>query len=455
MKLKSHLSTKPLLIRLALFIAAAAFIPCEEGKPQELIGLERARELALASSSEIKRFGVAVDIASLAEKKKRFASLPSLSSQASAGLSYSDRVASLSDAYSLSAGISASQSVWDGGRNSIERAIAGLSTSMAREDARAAYDDAVNGADSAYYGFLKAKAKVMAAEDDFANAKQNLSLAQEKFASGMATSLDVLEKEATERAKETSLSQARGDFSIAKAKFSSLTGVLGNFSVEEIDFKAFEGLIARLGSFAENDAETLVSALTLKAKSASPDLVKAELSAESSKKGVALAKAAYMPSFSVSAGPNIGYSSEGLSASASISLKASVPLDFWNMKVDVDSKEKSAEQASLSLEKALKDADMEIRNAVYTCLSQARSVSSSRTAFEYASSFYRKSLELYSLSASSSADLSSAQLLVSTNRRSLIEAQYGFLGSLSDLRALCSYGTDAELLAVLEAGGRP
>jgi outer membrane protein len=455
MKATRNRTSRILFFSLALSLAASASIPCEEAKAPEPIGLERARELAISSSSELKRLGIAVDAASLAEKKKRFASLPSLSTQASAGLSYSDRVEGFSDAYSLSAGLQASQSVYDGGRNSVERAIARLSTSMAREDARAAYDAAVNGADAAYYGFLKAKAKVKAAEDDFANAKQNLSLAREKFSSGMATTLDVLEKEATERGKETSLSQARGDFSIAKAKFSSLTGLKGDFSVAEIDFKDFEAIIASLGSYTEIEAEALVSRLSLKASSSSPDLVKAALNAESSKKGVSLAKAAYMPSFVVSAGPSLGYSGEGFSGSASLALKASVPLDFWNMKADVDSKEKVAEQSALSLEKALKDADMKIRSAVYTSLSQARSVSSSRAAFEYASSFYKKSLELYSLSASSASDLSSAQLLVSANRRSLIEAQYGFLGCLSDLRALCSYGTDAELLAALEAGEGP
>ncbi len=420
-----------------------------------VISLDRARELAVASSGELERLGLSVDASAIAERMKLYDALPSLSASGSAGLSYSERAQSFSDSFSASVGVSASVNLWDGGKNAIERKIAALSTSIAREEARAAYDSVVNTADKAYYGLLVAEAKVKAAEDDAANARQALALAKEKKASGMSTIIDVLQKEASDREKETSLYLARGDLSVARARFASITGLSGAFTLEDVDFSEYEELIAVLGAYDDADAESLIAALIAKARASRPSLAKASLGAESAKKSVYLAKAGYFPSISASAGPSLGISANGTAPSASVSLRASVPLDAWATKAASDSKKKAAEQAAISLEESIKDAELEVRSAAYSCLSRARSVASSAKAYEYAASFHEKSLELYSLSASSSSDLSDAELVLSNSRKGLIDARYGFLEALSDLRALCSYATDGEIRSALKSKGMP
>ncbi len=453
MKTPFRVQSLPYILCAAILALSSALVAAEDRGT--VIGLERARELAIASSGELERLGLSVDASVIAERMKLYDALPSISASGSAGLSYSERVLSFQDSFSASVGLSASVDLWDGGKNAIERKIAALSTSIAREEARAAYDSVVNEADKAYYGLLVAEAKVGAASDDAANARQALALAREKKAAGMSTVIDVLEKEASDREKETVLYLARGDLSVAKARFSSITGLSGAFTLENVDFSAYEELIADLGAYADTDAESLIVALISKARASRPSLTKASLGAESARKSVDLAKAGYFPAISASLGPSLGISANGTAPSASVSLRASVPLDAWATKAAFDSKKKAAEQAAISLDESIKDAELEVRSAAYSCLSKARSVASSVKAFEYATSFYEKSLELYSLSASSSSDLSNAALVLSNNRRGLIDARYGFLEALSDLRALCSYATDEELRSTLMSRGRP
>jgi outer membrane protein len=413
------------------------------------IDLNRVRELAAANSPTLKKFGLAVEASSISRTKQGLSALPSLSASAQGGLDLKE-LADPARAVSATIGLSISQSVWDGGKGGIENAIAALSTESARAEARAAYDSLMKDVDTAFFALLEAQAQVEAADDDLSNSKRNLELAQAKFAIGSASTLDLLKAESNQATKETALSKARGDLLVRRAKVASLISQKGGFSPVGLDFSSYEGLIAALAACSDEKTEAIVSAFILKAKAANPSLASSSIGATIAQKNVGLALAAYSPTVSAGLSPKLGIdAASGVSASASLSLAVSVPLDLWNTALDVKSKRTSAAQSGLDLENAASDLEIEVRSAVYDCLSQARSVISGQKAYEYASSYYSKSQELYALSAGSSVDLSDAQLVASTSRESLISARYGFLTSLSALGSLASLSGQAEIVAAI------
>jgi len=115
----------------------------------------------------------------------------------------------------------------------------------------------------------------------------------------------------------------------------------------------------------------------------------------------------------------------------------------------VDSKKAAAKQAVLGLEETRRTTTISIQQAVYDCISSAKSVASSQAALVYAERYYQNVQEQYKLSAASAADLSSAALLVSTDRASLISARYAFLSNLSTLRSLAGFETDDLLVQLV------
>jgi len=77
-------------------------------------------------------------------------------------------------------------------------------------------------------------------------------------------------------------------------------------------------------------------------------------------------------------------------------------------------------------------------------------VLSSRRALEYGEKHFEYVLELYKLNQNSVSDLSDATALVSSSRRQLINANYGFLQSLSTLRGLIAAEDENKLLELLK-----
>jgi outer membrane protein TolC len=58
-------------------------------------------------------------------------------------------------------------------------------------------------------------------------------------------------------------------------------------------------------------------------------------------------------------------------------------------------------------------------------------------------------MELYRLGQNSVSELSDATALVSSNRNQLIQAEYGFLSTLSKLRSLGAFSSESDLMDLL------
>jgi outer membrane protein len=434
MKLKILL---PTIILTALLSATSLY-------SQEPLTLEQARANALAHSKTLRKALLSVDSALLTEKTQWYDFLPSISANVGVGLSYPG--SSLVDALQGTAGVSVTQTIYDGGKSSLLSAIDAMMTSIAREEARTEYFGVLEKVDSAFYGLLEAQSSVEAATSDVEAARTHLRLAEAKLEENMITRFAYLETESSAAAKETALIQAQGKLSVAEATLASLTVLPTPLAVASVDFASREQLMQRLAGLSGENTQTFIAGALKAATANNPTLSQAALAGRKAKKAVDLAGVDYLPSLSASFSHELSVgSAQGLDAgNGSLSVSVSIPLDFWATKAGVEAKEIAARQAELDGDESQRTLALEIQGAVYDCISSARSSFSSKKALEYAESYYQGVLERYRLSSASSSDLSDAAALVSTNRTALISARYSFLSNLSSLRTLA--GLESENL---------
>jgi len=153
--------------------------------------LQEARTQALAHSRTLQKLLLSVDSALIEERVTSYNWVPSITASASAGADVPS--ASLLDALGVSAGLTVTQQVFDGGATAIQSAIDKLATTAAREAAREEYLGVLSDADSAYYAVIEAAASLEGAKVDLENAKVLQDLAKAKLDAGIIVKSDYLQ----------------------------------------------------------------------------------------------------------------------------------------------------------------------------------------------------------------------------------------------------------------------
>lgn len=427
--------------------ASGQEVPAAAATP---VTLALTRQKVLERSATLKKAGIAVDSALLAEKGESHAFLPSVSAGAKASLSYAPSSGATEPvSFSGSANLSVTQPIWDGGAHAILLAIDKLATKEAQAAARAALLSALETADSAYYAVLAGKDALAASQSDLDAARASLDLAEAKLEAGIITKAELLKAKAEAAAAETGRSQGRRALQAATMKLSSLTGLPLPLEVASVDFASYDKLMRALSDLDDDGLEALVAKVGASAAVGNPSLAKALCASGRAKLSADKAKAGYLPSVSASFSNGLSFAESGVGYSGGFSVAASIPLDFWNTAVAVSAAGLSADSSLVDYEEAKRQLELDIRTAVYDWVSTARSIYSSKQALDYAESNYESVLESYRLSLSSASDLSDAAALVSTDRKAWNQARYDFLLGLSALRSLAGYEDDALLAGLV------
>lgn len=417
--------------------------------------LEGARSLALANSSELASLLLAAESSALDERLQDYESLPSLSLSSSASMQAIPEEGSAADTLSAGVSLSASQTLWSGGRNGIKGAIRSLATDAAKEAARARYFTVLDDIDLAWYSLLKSRAALDAAQASLGNHELALSMAEIRFEAGALSITDYLSAQSAFESARTSLSQARRDVALARLKVASLTGLSPDFSespdAENAALAAHDGLIARIAGYSDADVEAFAARVRERAFASNPELSRTVIEGKKAEGELGLSKKEYLPSVSagVSAGIDYGRAAGLSDPSVRLSLSGTIPMEFWKTRVSVDKSKLALRMAGHDLGKAKLDLEINLQTAVQNCVALARSVLSSGKALEYARKHYENKLEMFRLSAASASDLSDAAALVSSNESQLISARYGFLSCLSDIRTICALDEDAQVLGLI------
>jgi outer membrane protein TolC len=439
--------------------AAAVFLltlPCAGplGAEEGPLTLEQARVLTLANSRSVALSNLAVRNAILEERTALYAMLPSLSMDAGGSASLwnvQGGTAQIADTLGASLSFSVSQGIFRGGKGLVQRAINAIGSGMAREDARAAYFDALTAADDAFFGALEAAASLSAAESSLETAALSLSIAETRFQNNMTGRSDYLAALAEKESKENERNRARRDLFLSREKLKNLTGLPALPDLEAADFDRGGELLAALAGASDGGIAALTRRLREAVYAGNPFLARTRLAGQQAEKSLSLAKRDYAPSIGASFSTGFAWDrADGLRySSGRLSLSGSVPLDFWVTANNVEKKKIARDSAALNRLEAESLLELETEAALLDAAAQAGSALSAGRACEYAEEHFSLTLELFRLSQSSVPELSDAAALLETNRTQLIRSRYGFLRSLSALRSLGAFASDAELAALL------
>ena len=420
----------------------------------ETITLEQVRTLALANSRSLAKYNLAIQSTALDEKARVYSNLPSLSLGASASMSLWNSSGPLEkpfDTFKAGASVSVSQSLFEGGKSVVQKAINEIASESARKDAQAEYFNVLDSADSAYYAVLEAAATLEAAETALQSSTASLNIAEIRQASGMINQSDYLKALADKETQENSRNQARRALSLAAAKLKSLIGADSIPEPEQIDFSGYGDLISYLGNISDEKADSLYNQFWNLLTAANPSLAKASLASQMAEKNLSLAKRSYSPSLSASFSTGLNWTPDsGLGVSGgSVSLSASIPVNYWSIANSVEKSKIAMDSAALDYLSAGTQLETDLQTALIDTFTQAESVLSSSRSLEYAQKNFDYVQELYRLSQSSVSDLGDASSLLITSRNNLIKSRFGFLQSLSKLRSLGAIDDEQKLEKIL------
>ncbi|MDR1073422.1 MAG: TolC family protein [Treponema sp.] len=424
------------------------------------LSLEDVRMSALANSRSLARYNLAIESSLLDEKAYNFTYLPSLSLTGAASMNvWNAGGGSALDSLIAGAALEISETLplYEGGKTRILKAINALSTESARKDALAEYYAVLNDADSAYYEVLKAQANLESAESALAATELSLAASQIRYENEMIRYGDYLQALSERESAATAKKQAERTLAITMANLKNIAGIAETPALAPVDFSEHESLIAYCTNLDEDAINALCLHLWQIMAANNPNLAKEGISLQKAERSVELAAKDYLPSLiaSVSTGLDYNYHYGKSNAPSpfvgNLSIKVSIPLDFWVIKNKIDKQKLSQEQTRLGYLDSVSSIQIEMQGAILDLILQSGTVVSSRRAYEYAQKHFEYIQELYQLYQKSLSEYYDASNQAHSSLNRCIEAQYGFLLALSKIRSLGAFERDEDVIAFLLA----
>ena len=422
----------------------------------QTMNLEQVRALALANSRSLAKYNLNIKSSILDEKNQLYTMLPTVSASYSASMDYLDKdwhFVNPVDTFESGARLSITQTLFNGGKSFIQKAINEIATESQRKAAFAEYFNVLDTADSAYYAVLEAMATLEAAESALTNTLSNMAIAEIRQSSGMINRGDYLKALADRETQENSRNQARRNLALNVTKLKNLIGVTNIPEPEQIDFSVYEELIQYFGAISDEDASLLYDRFWKIITSSNPSLAIAALNSQRAEKNLTITKRDSAPVVTATLiSGSIGYSSEkgfGTSSAGRVEISGKIPLDFWNLSNKIEKSKINVNSAALDYIDRETQLETDLLNALINTFSQAESVLSSRRSLEYVQKHFEYVEERYRLLQSSVADLGDASSMLIASRNNNIKANFGFLQSLSKLRSLGAIDDETKLVKAL------
>ena len=438
------------------FIFFCALIIGCAGLFAQTIGLEEVRTLALANSRSLAKNNLSIANTLLEEKSRVFSNLPSLSLGANGSMDIWNKNGPVENPLNtidagISVGVSHTQKIYDGGEARIKKAINGIASESARNDALAEYFNVLDQADNAYYAVLEAMATLQAEESSLQTALTSLSIAEVRLASGMINQGDYLKAMADKEARENSRNQAKRNLSLTIMKLKAITGLSDLPDLQPIDFSGYEALISRLGNISDTEADSLYNELWKTIVSSNPSLSKSALANQRAEINLSSAQSAYLPTLSASLSAGLNFSlKNGMELSGGkLSINLKIPVDYWVIANNVEKSKNARDSAALDYIGAQISLGTDLQSALISVFTYAGSVIHTGLSLAYAERHFDYVMERYRLSQSSINDLNEASTLLINSRNTLTKARYGFLQSLSKLCSLGAFQDGDKLIQIL------
>jgi len=438
-----------------ILIAVLIMLICA-GLFAQTLSLEQARVLALANSRSLAKYNLSLRNSLLDEKSYFYTMLPSLSAEYSASMNYLDRdwgLVNPIETFNSGINFAVTQKIFEGGKIFIQKAINEIATESVRKEALAEYFNVLDAVDNAYYAALEAAATLEAEESSLQTTLTSLAIAEIRQANGIINKADYLKIQAEKETRENSRNQARRNLALNMTKLKAITGYGEKTGLEQVNISAYENLIQVLAEISDEEADALYDRFWKILAAANPSLARAALNSQRAEKSFSIAKRDYSPVLSATVfSASVGYSTAnglGTTAGGGISIRGSIPLDFWLMNNKIEKSKNARDSAAMDYLSAEISLETDLQSALLNAFAYAGSVLSSRRSLDYAEKHFEYIMERYRLSQSSVSDVGEASSLLINNRNSHIRAQYGFLQSLSKLRSLGAIDDEEKLVKIL------
>ena len=415
--------------------------------------------MALANSRSLAKYNMDIDSSLRSEKDHLYSMLPVVSAGYSASMNYLDRNwGFVNPIDTLSAGVTleVTQKIFEGGKSFIRKALNSIATESVRKGALAEYFNVLASADDAYYAVLESAAALESAESSLQSSVAGFAIAEIRQASGMINHGEFLRAMADKESMESSRNQARRRLALNISKLKTLTGAEGTFELEQIDFNAYEELIQFLAGISDEHAEALYERFWKVLAASNPSLARSAMSNERAEKNLTLAKRDYAPTISASViSTGFDYTTAGgfgTRSGGGISIRGSIPLDFWVMNNRIAKSKNDRDSAALDYINAEVTLENDLQSTLLDVFSRAETILSSRRSLDYSEKLFEFAMERYRLLQSSVSDLGDASTRLIDSRNRYISAHYDFLRILSRLRSMGAVDDEEKLIAIFLAG---
>lgn len=416
-----------------LLVAATIVVPASSGA-QESVSLEEAVARALVRSPSMAQQTQAVGNAQASQQQAWGAFLPSLSANSGGSLRSTDRfdpttdriVTGSSDSYS--AGLSASYTVFAGGRRFADLSQARASTQAAEARLESQRFSVVLETQTVFFQALRSEDLEAVRESQLAQAEQNLDMVRRRTEVGRATVSDSLRARLDFVNAQQALLQAQTATRAARFALGRQIGMGRPVVPQRPD--DLEPMPLTL-----TDEEILTIA-----EEAAPSVQAAQQAAAASDAGVRAARTAYLPSISLSSGYDWANQQASFSdgtTSWSLALRASIPIfNGFQRETAVDRARLSQTVAHLQEEDARLAARQEADAALHELRTAELAIGIAGEALAVAQEDLRVVRQRYDLSAATILDVIISQAAADQAAADLVTARYDYILARARLEAV-------------------
>lgn len=434
---------KRLLLSVGLILLFCAFLYAQEGEIASRYTLGECIDIAMSKSSDIltareevrRAKGVVFEkwssILSInAEARYTYSGLiPDSLSNSSMYLGTSSPSTDPDDQYDF--GISASLTVFSGGKIVWGLNVAYLELEVAEQQYRIAVNEAVYDTKVAFYSILLAKKEMEMRSEELELLTRNLEKTEDKYKNGLVPKYDVMRIEVESINARTSLIEAKNDLAVAYEDLKMLLDIDLEKPIE-ID-----------GELRYNERDEDLKELLLAAESESPELNVAELTERIADKEVSIAIGDFFPLIKVFADydhsaagwDNISFNEKDWEFTAGVMVE--IPITDLVLTM---AKKKQAnaeyEKAKLELLDTTKNVEYSIRNAYYDLVESKEIIKLQKYNIELAGENLKTAEIRYENGVGTLLELLDARLAVTEAKLNHISALFNYEKSLSQIKKI-------------------
>ncbi len=363
--------------------------------------------------------------------------LPSLNTTVSASRSGTQRIDATSGRpvstgvpYNESYGLSGSLDLFTGFRRGAQRRSAGAAVELREATLlRQEYATALATKQS-FFNALAAQELLAVAETRLRRAQEQLNLTAERLRLGATTRSDSLRARVEYGNAQLSLIQARNDLRNSQAALARQIGVAG--LVGPVADTTLEARLVALDSVA----------LRREAMANAPAVREAEASVTSARASIAVSRAAYFPSFSLTGSTNWARADEtlfgGSPLTRSWSMRVQMSLPIFNgfqRETNLVTADANATAAESRLRDARLQLDQQITQSLAALEAAAARIDVSRVSVAAAEEDLRMQRERYRLGAATIVEVLTSQVALDQAQVDLVRARYDYLVARAQLEA--------------------